>query len=207
MKYRGKIAIISFSTLFLSSLNLKNGLNLYTTDTSIRDIAPLEMKTNDENINIKEQSIKTLATPKNISKAVTTTATSSSKNIISIAGKNILLKPTNCNTMPRPDNVSANYCNFGGSKSLFIYGHNTSSIFGAIKYLKIGSTFKITLNNKTTAYKITKSFTRTVTELNNNSNLRRSIYIGTYLSNSDITIQTCEGKNDSLRRYVKAVRI
>ena len=113
--------------------------------------------------------------------------------------------------MPTPDYSSANYCNYRGSSSLFIYGHNSSNIFSQIKNLKVGSTFKITLNGKTTTYKITSSFVLPVTVLNDKSSnasaLRASLFNGTYGEKSDITIQTCEGKNDVNRRYIKAVAL
>lgn len=219
MKNKVIITILSFFNLFLSALNLSNGLTFHTTDTTEYDAKYSISDAKEPESTAKKPEIKTINVPKKQTTVKTTTATkkttvktaSAPKNSINITGKTITLKPTDCNKMPTPDYSSANYCHFRGSSSLFVYGHNVSSIFGAIKNLRTGSTFKITLNGKTTTYKITSSFVLPVAVLNdtssNASSLRASLYNGTYGEKSDITIQTCEGKNDVNRRYIKAVKI
>ncbi len=211
MRDKVKINILAFFTLFLSASNTVNGLNFYTTDnteydtivTNFEEKTPkLEVKSNLKNVNIPKKQVSVKKTAKS-----TTQNPNNQKDTIQITGRAITLKSTNCNTMPRPNYSSANYCYFGGSSNLFVYGHNTGNIFGAIKNLKVGQTFKVTLNGKTTTYRVTSSFAKSKQELNSNSNLRSSIYKGYYLGKSDITIQTCEGTNDVNRRYVKAVAI
>ena len=211
MKDKVRISVLYILTLILSTLNLYNGLVFNTTDkTEINDIyTGLEEKSTIEKF--KAPTIKTVNIPKKTNTKTTTssakTITKTPSNMIVIAGKNVKLKPTDCNVMPNPDYTSANYCNFRGSDSLFVYGHNISNIFGQIKNLSVGSTFKIILNGQTTTYKITDSFALEKSVLNSNASMRASIYKGTYLGKSDITIQTCEGKNDVNRRYIKAVLI
>lgn len=218
MKNKVTITILSFFTLFLSGLNLSNGLTFRTTDTTEYDAKYSLSDTKEPESDVKKPEIKNINVPKKqttvkaaSAKKTTVKTASAPKNSIQITGKTITLKPTDCNKMPTPDFSSANYCHFRGSSSLFVYGHNVSNIFGSIKNLRTGSTFKITLNGKTTTYKITSSFVLPVAVLNdkssNASKLRTSLFNGTYGEKSDITIQTCEGKNDVNRRYIKAVKI
>ena len=219
MKNKVIITILSFFNLFLSALNLHNGGIYHTTDVTEYDAKYSVSDVKNAKNEVKKPEIKTINHPKKqttvktatSTKKTTNKTTSTPNNTIQITGKTINLKATNCNKMPTPDYSSANYCNYRGSSSLFIYGHNSSNIFSQIKNLKVGSTFKITLNGKTTTYKITSSFVLPVTVLNDKSSnasaLRASLFNGTYGEKSDITIQTCEGKNDVNRRYIKAVAL
>ena len=219
MRNKVIITILSFFNLFLSSLNLVNGGIYHTTDITEYDAKySISDEKSTEN-EVKKPEIKTINQPKKQATVKTAAVTkkqlvmtsNTPNNTIQITAKTITLRATDCNKMPTPDYSSANYCHFRGSKSLFVYGHNTSKIFGQIKNLKTGSTFKLNLNGKTTTYKITSSFVLPVAVLNDKSSnasaLRASLFNGSYGEKSDITIQTCEGKNDVNRRYIKAVAL
>ena len=196
---------------FFAGMNIADGLNFSVTDTSVNDAFTASFDTLDktESVENKTSEIEEIkvTTAKTVSTNTTTAKATTSASYINISGNSIPLKATDCNTLPTPNYSSANYCNFRGSSSLFIYGHNTANIFGKLKNLSVGSTFTVTLNGKTTTYRITTKFTDTVSNLNSNSNLRSSIYSGNYKGYSDITIQTCHGVNDSERLYLKAVRV
>jgi sortase (surface protein transpeptidase) len=216
MQDKVKITILSFLTLFLSLGNLNNGLVFQTTDNTERDAVYAALEEKETIDSVKKPEITSVNVPvkQTAQKTVykqTTKKVASKNNTIQITGKTITLRPTDCNTMSKPDYSSANYCHFRGSDSLFVYGHNTSNIFGQIKNLKAGSTFTITLNNQTVTYKVTKSFVLPVDMLNSKSKdagvIRAQLFSGTYDGKSDITIQTCEGKNDINRRYIKAVHV
>jgi hypothetical protein len=222
MRYKVIIAITSFFILILSAINIRSGIIFKVKDNTERDALKSEYTDIYETRNkVSKAKIKNVNLPKVAytyagTKKPTYTAKPSVKvsskslpNTIAIAGRTIRLKPTNCNTMPTPDYSSAYFCSFRNSPNLFIYGHNTANIFGTIKNLGVGATFKVTFNNKTTTYLITDKFIFNVNEINkaSNSSTRANIFSGYYRGNSNITIQTCHGPNDSQRLYLKAVAI
>lgn len=209
---------------FFSGMNIADGFNFSITDTTVNDaiIAHYDetekISNVDNKVTTKLATVKTAASSSSYNtKSNSSSTASSSANRINISGNSVILRQINCaNSMPTPNYSSAYYCYFRGSGNLFIYGHNTNNIFGKLKNLSVGSTFTITLNNQTTTYKITNKFSKTEAELNDKSSaearkksseLRTKIYSGTYGGNSDITIQTCHGANDSERLYIKAVRV
>ena len=200
MKYQVKIAILSFFTLLFSVFNLTSSFICKTTDNTEKNAIFVRQDEKISLAKVNKNNIKTVKMP--ISRSL-------AKNRIDITGRSIPLKHVSCEEMPTPNYSSANYCSFRGSSSIFIFGHNTNSIFGSIRHLKRGQTFQITFNGKTTTYRVTENFAMTMKELsgNNKNELRFNIFSGTYLGRSDITIQTCEGHNDTSRRYIKAVRV
>ena len=216
MKFKVKIVALSFFVGFLSILNLQNGLLFKTTDNTELDAIFMPSVKKSEKTAVPTPAISSLANVENSAssagKITPAKATSSSQPIartdtISINGRIISLIPTNCNLMPTPNYTSAYYCHYGGSSNLFIYGHNTTPIFGTLKDLNAGATFKITLNNQTITYRISKTFIKSTRELNKNNGLRSSIFKGFYGGSAEIVIQTCHGPNDSERLYLKASRV
>lgn len=226
MNFKAKLGILSFFIGILSILNLQQGLFFKTTDNTAHDaiFLPNAIKSEKSTLKVAVSTPVVLAsTPtqpraqiatnnssafkKTIEPKPQVAAKTTSPNFIKINGRTIQLLPANCNTMPTPNYSSANFCHYGGSSNLFIYGHNTNNIFGTLKNLPVGTSFTITLNGKITAYRISKTFIKSTLELSQNNGLRSSIFKGFYGGSADIMIQTCHGPNDSERLYLKAVRI
>ena len=226
MNFKAKLGILSFFIGILSILNLQQGLFLKTTDNTAHDaiFLPNAIKTEKPTLKADTSTPVTLASTSAQHHAQIATSNSSifkkaiepkpqvaakttPLNFIKINSRTIQLLPANCNTMPTPNYSSANFCHYGGSSNLFIYGHNTNAIFGTLKNLPVGASFTVTLNGETTTYRISKTFIKSTIELSQNNGLRSSIFKGFYGGSADIMIQTCHGPNDSERLYLKAVRI
>ncbi len=221
MKYKMKIAILSFFTLFLSLLNLKNGLIFNVTDNTERDalFSNFEEKTD------KKDKMKADIKSVNIPKAKTTTsyAVSSATTKKSSTPKNYNyanIKSTriNCNSsMPTTSN-DIFYCNYMGSSAIFAYGHNSAKVFASLANLKQNDTFTIKIDGKVKKYRVINNFTLKLSTLNPPKNsskkilsaasaLRTKLYSSTYGGKYDITLQTCAGKGDTYRRYIQAVAV
>ena len=226
MNFKAKLGILSFFIGILSILNLQQGLFLKTTDNTAHDAIFLpnaiktEKLTSKAAISTPVVLANTTAQPriqimagnnstqkKTIEPKPQVAAKTAPLDFIKINGRTIQLLPANCNTMPTPNYSSANFCHYGDSSNLFIYGHNTNAIFGTLKNLPVGASFTVTLNGETTTYRISKTFIKSTLELSHNNGLRSSIFKGFYGGSADIMIQTCHGPNDSERLYLKAVRI
>ena len=226
MNFKAKLGILSFFIGILSILNLQQGLFFKTTDNTAHDAIFLPNAVKTEKLTLKAAVrtpvvlANTTAQPriqimagnsstqkKTIEPKPQVAAKTTPPNFIKINGRNIQLLPADCNTMPTPNYSSANFCQYGGSSNLFIYGHNTNTIFGTLKNLPVGASFTVTLNGETTTYRISKTFIKSTLELSQNNGLRSSIFQGFYGGSADIMIQTCHGPNDSERLYLKAVRI
>lgn len=198
MKYKVKIAILSFLTLFLSLLNLKHGLVFDVTDNTERDAFYTTFEEKSEN----KDKIKASLASVNVLKSKTTTKTtakstktSSTKNSITIGGKTLTLVNGTVmkDKLQTPSNTAAKYQNM-------IYGHNTASVFGGLKNLKKGSTFTVTINGKTTKYQVVgkegKNDGMTFEKAKNNASLFYSATYKKYLyGNYDLTLMTCDGTN------------
>lgn len=194
MKYKMKIAILSFLTLFLSALNLKNGLIFNVTDNTEHDalFSNIEEK-NDKKDAVKAE-IKTVNTPKTVKTATkANTKTSSAKNSITVGGQTLSITSGTVlkDKVQTPKNTAAKY-------QKMIYGHNTLPVFRALKNIGVGSTFTVTLNGKTEKYKVIGKETLPFKEAKANGGL---FYSATYKSYEsaygkyDLTLMTCAGQD------------
>ena len=196
MKYKVKIAILSFFILFLSTLNLKNGLVFSVTDNTERDafFTSFEEKT-DKKDSVKSD-LKTVNIPKTKTTATVakkTTTKTSAKNSITVGGRTLTIVNGTVakNKLQTPANTVAKY-------QKMIYGHNTASVFGNLKNLKKGSIFTVTINGKTTKYQVVgkegKNDGMTVEKASSNASLFYNATYKKYLyGNYDLTLMTCDG--------------
>lgn len=98
----------------------------------------------------KSTSVKKSSTP--VAKQNTTALTQATFDNISIGGRTIRIKSVSDTTVDAGRMV-AKY----GNK--FLYGHNSSTVFGHLHTLSVGSTFTVTLGGQTTTYRIAKAVT------------------------------------------------
>lgn len=107
-------------------------------------------------------------------------------NSITIGGRTISTFHTDTTTIDAGTSV-ARY----GNK--FLFGHNTSAVFGHLKNLPIGTTFSLTEDNISTNYHIVEAITLEKPEV---SRFMNAIVDGRYKSGRyDLSIMTCAGKS------------
>ena len=114
-----------------------------------------------------------------------------SNNYIIIAGRSLNIVPVSQTEINAGDHV-----NKYGEKLL--YGHNSSTVFGNLKNLGIGSTFTITENGTTTTYKIAKTITfeknNGLLQLNGDGSYMKSVANARSNGvNYDLALMTCAG--------------
>lgn len=204
-KYSESLFTFLFAVLFLL-ISVANRFNFGGFSTKISDAALSSSPVYE----IEEKSLAELPDLKNLAenylkKNEIKVLTSSS--YISIAGKAIQTFKSN-NTKTDAGSRVAKY------NDHFYYGHNSSSVFGSLASLPIGSTFSITENGLTKNYQIVSSETfnkinenTLATTKNPNRNFSNAIYSASYLGEKyDIALMTCAGQpigqNDATERYV-----
>lgn len=216
MKYKVKIAILSFLTLFLSLLNLKNGLIFNVTDNTEHDALTSKYEERIDTKDLVKSEIKSINQPKETKQttyAVSSATTKKATKVKNYDYSKITSKRINCDkSMPTTSN-DIFYCNYRGSKSIFAYGHNTNQVFASLANLKQNDTFTIKIDGKVRKYRVINNFTIKLSALNPKPDttaaqeLRTSLYKSTYGGKYDITLQTCAGKNNTYRRYIQAVAV
>ena len=92
--------------------------------------------------------------------------------------------------------------NTKGYDGRFLYGHNSSKVFGGLKNLSNGATFTVTLNNETVTYKIVE---KVIFEKNQETGKLTLNGAGSYMNNVarakyngsqyDLSIMTCHGQS------------
>ena len=213
-------------TLILSSINIGTGLNFRRTDTASSS-AYQKYETLDKQESVKQESIKaselktaqkiintkieTASIKKTTVKGTVVKSSTGSKHYdytnksyINVGVGNVYLREAG--------NSIAQY-RFCQNCKPFLYAHNRSNLFANLAYMKKGDTFSIKVDGKVRKYRVVNNITINLSALNPKpdtkaaSNLRASLYKSTYGGNFDITLQTCAGKNDSMRRYIQAVAI
>ncbi len=198
MKYKVKIAILSFFISILSILNMQNGLIFKITDNTERDavFSNFEQKTTQKehiSTNLANANIPALPKPK--------------YDNINLFGREIpIYSGTVANSkLQTPYSAAAKY-------SKMIYGHRTT-VFGGVMSLGVGSTFTVTLGGQTATYRVVGFEDMTVDEANANNSL---IYNATYRAykygSYDLTLMTCTGTihadgSATHRRVVMAKRV
>jgi|GEM_PF-6677311 len=129
-----------------------------------------------------------ITTASSIQKTTTKTAKTTAKSdSITIGGRTISIFTVNNTTVDAGSQV-ARYKSTG-----FLYGHNSSSVFGNLKNLSTGTNFSVTLSNQTTTYKIAKIVTLKKSDVAKNMNnlALNQTYGGVKY---DLVLMTCAGQ-------------
>ncbi|MBO7561240.1 sortase [Candidatus Saccharibacteria bacterium] len=121
---------------------------------------------------------------------------------IEIAGKWVNVYNVDSTALDAGNSVYRFINNAKGYDGRFLYGHNSSNVFGGLKNLSIGNIFTVTLNNETVTYRIAE---KVVFEKNQETgkltlngagshmnNVARAKYNGTQY---DLSIMTCHGQS------------
>lgn len=198
MRFKVKIAITSFFILFLSILNLQNGLIFKTTDNTERDAIFSNFEEKTDHIEHKSATLaalNTVALPKHydFSGARYTMMNTGNCPSTDANGKCILATPSS---------GIAQWRLTAGSKP-FLYGHNYSTL-GVTAYMRAGDTFSIRVDGVVRTYQVVNNFTLDNATANAN---RIALYTSTYGGNYDITLQTCVGSSNAVVRYIQAVLV
>ena len=148
-----KFFILPLFSLLLSPLLVTNSLSaaddgvFFNTPKAgiVKIIEPVEQPAVKENTkqNVVKTPVNAKTTP--VTRVVAPTTT----NTITITGKTLSITDVSNTTTD-----AKNHVNKYGDK--FLYGHNTSGVFGNLKQLSEGDTFSVTYNNVLTSYKIEK---------------------------------------------------
>lgn len=233
-RLRNILVLLAVAVMFFSEANFFSGLKFHTTDISesagYQKLEQLEKaKSKKTTISTKEldksrnklaeKSKKAtlnkakIATVKSLNNTKLT-STKSSSRVLNLIG--VRTSYHNCNNDMSTPNSGAYYCNFRGSQSTFIYGHNRAGIFAALRTLRPGDQVKVQIGGHVKTYKVVNSFrlTKASTSGASNSNLRVVLYTSNYggafgntPASRRITFQTCEGANDVYRRYIQAIEL
>ena len=114
-------------------------------------------------------------------------------NSITIAGRTITIADVNNTTVDSKNHVNK-------YKDKFLYGHNSSAVFGGLKTLQIGDTFSVNYNNSLTRYKIENIVTfeknpeTGILTLNGKGNYMYSVSKAKFGTNIyDLSLMTCTG--------------
>ncbi|MDO4611497.1 MAG: sortase [Candidatus Saccharibacteria bacterium] len=108
----------------------------------------ITVKVNQPTVVVATVPAKNPATVKQTPSAPKAGQTATPKNVINIGGKTISLEHVNTTTLDAGNHVN--------KVNKLLYGHNSTSVFGGLKNLKVGQTFTITENGKTSTYKISR---------------------------------------------------
>ncbi len=198
MRFKVKIAITSFFILFLSILNLQNGLIFKTTDNTERDAIFSNFEGKTDHIEHKSATLaalNTVALPKHYDFS---------------GARYTMMKTGNCPStdangkciLATPSSGIAEWRLTAGSKP-FLYGHNYSTL-GVMAYMRAGDTFSIRVDGIVRTYQVVNNFTLNNATANAN---RIALYTSTYGGNYDITLQTCVGSSNAVVRYIQAVLV
>lgn len=233
-RLRNILVLLAVAVMFFSEANFFSGLKFHTTDISesagyqkLEQLekakskkATISTKTLDKSRNkLAEKSKKATSNKSKNATARPSNNTSlasanSSSRVLNLTG--VRTSYHNCNNDMSTPNSGAYYCNFRGSQSIFIYGHNRAGIFATLRTLRTGDQVKVRIGSQIKTYKVVNSFrlTKASTSGTSNSNLRIALYTSNYggafgsaPASRRITFQTCEGANDIYRRYIQAVEL
>lgn len=120
-------------------------------DASIAQISQLEQKTTPEIASTAKYATKTVSTPAKS----TTPICNGYYGYISIVGKTICLSSTNSTGGSLSYSHAYIFNNSSyNSYNQYIFGHNSSNIFGNLAGLPIGTTFSVTVNGQTSNYRV-----------------------------------------------------
>lgn len=234
---RNILVIFAVLVMFFSEANFFSGLKFHTTDISesagykrYEQLEKTKMKKApfstteldksrkkiDEKIATKAQNGVTEETSKSSAKLANShsTAKSGSPRTLNLTG--VRTSYHNCNNDMSTPSSGAYYCNFRGSQSIFMYGHNRAGTFATLKNLRVGDQVSVRIGGRIRTYKVVNTFrlTQASTAGPAKSNLRIALFTSNYggafkntPASKRITFQTCEGANDVYRRYVQAVEL
>ncbi|MBR5027564.1 hypothetical protein IKX64_03215 [Candidatus Saccharibacteria bacterium] len=133
------------------------------------------------------------------------------RDSITIAGKTLSITTVSDTTVDSGNHV--NRYKKGSYDGRFLYGHNSAGVFGGLKNLGVGATFKVTLEGVTHIYRIAKTviFDKNVEKgtielgdgVNYMGQVAKAKFGGTQY---DLSIMTCHGKSlgggDATQRFV-----
>lgn len=141
----------------------------------------------------------------------TAPAAAPARDSITIAGKTINITTVNDTSIDSGNHV--NRFKKGNFDGRFLYGHNSAAVFGGLKNLGVGLTFKVTLDGTTYTYKIAKTmiFEKNVAkgtiELGDGVNYMAQVAKAKFGGvQYDLSIMTCHGQSlgggDATQRFV-----
>jgi len=213
MRYQVKIAILSFFLSFLSVINLSNGKLFKAVDTGEQHAAfsiATEVVKQKANVKSDIQSVNIPDAPKaDVVTIAPKTSSSKHYDFTKLTYQNIGVGAV---ILRDAGNTVGQY-RFCNQCKPFLYAHNRANLFGPLKNVKRGDTISVKIDGKIKTYKVINNITIPLSTLNpkedneDAAELRASLYKSTYAGKYDITLQTCAGTNDSLRRYIQAVEI
>lgn len=133
------------------------------------------------------------------------------KDYITIAGKTLSITTVSDTTVDSGNHV--NRYKKGNYDGRFLYGHNNAAVFGSLKSLGVGATFKVSIDGATHTYKIAKTviFDKNVAkgtiELGDGINYMGQVAKAKFGGiQYDLSIMTCHGKSlgggDATQRLV-----
>ena len=131
------------------------------------------------------------------------------ENRITIAGKTLEIQETSSTSADAGTHV-----NKYGAK--FLYGHNSSVVFGGLQNLPVGATFSVTLNGQTKTYQIAQKVTfeknNGLLQLGGDGNFMNAVVNASFDGSSyDLSIMTCAGTSlghgDATHRLVVFAKI
>ncbi len=235
MKNRLKFGFLSILTIFISCFNLYPELahlSAYATRSTVASIEEYQVITLKNSDHLSEQQVYLKNT---LNSLASSSSKSTNQAQIKYQSTPITTKTTSATPSFKQhfDYTNHHYANLGVGSNItlremgnnigeyryckyckpFLYAHNRTNLFQNLARLKHGDTFSVRVNNQIKTYRVITNFTLNLRLLNPPtdtpvaSNLRASLYKSTYGGKYDITLQTCAGPNDSLRRYIQAIEL
>ncbi len=186
-------------------------VELYEQKTTISPANTTKLESSKNILNTTVDAVsKRISAQKTVNAAKKTTTSSSKARVFDYSKLSYTNVGVGNVTLKTPNYGVAQYRFCSGCKP-FLYAHNKAGLFKSLADVKRGDIIKVKVDGKVVQYRVVNNFTFNVSVLNANttaaSSLRASLYKSTYGGIYDITLQTCAGKNDTLRRYIQAVKI
>ena len=187
-------------SIFISWLGLANNFSTFLSAAENIEASGVDFSSAVETVisepetTVVAEQVKPASTPvKAPATATAARSTTPAGNYIQIAGKTLSITDVTSTAVD-----SGTHVNKYGDK--FLYGHNSSTVFGGLKNLAVGSSFSVNYGGQSANYQIQKIviFEKNVTagtlELNGSGTYMRSVANAKFQGiQYDLSIMTCSG--------------